>query len=235
MTTEKKFGKTGIGHLEMIISFVFFVGFIFFLFTVLKPYDTTTLSSSVISGLYNSFREKTQTNLTDLFIKADYTGSNSCFYIQLSGKLFKYNFTNSLVKSVSNVKIESKLANGDLNIGSKEGFYKVEISPEFSNGNLNGCDKLSNYSLGSLIERQVVSYSSLVNMSDRYKNDYDGLKFYLNVPEAFDFGITSEQLPEINMERLVPHLGDVVTRGYILEVLKNNGEVINTRFTIKVW
>lgn len=228
-------GKTGAAHLEIIISFIFFMGFVFFLLLLLKPYDTTTLSSSVIAGLYDSFEEEIHTNLTNLFLKANYTGASSCFYIQLPPGIFKYNLTNSLVRNVSGGWIKSEFENGNLNINSNDIFYKVAISPEFNSDDLNGCEQLSNYSLGSLIEWRVSSYNSLVNMSNKYTNDYESLRNDLNIPEVFDFGITCEELPEINMERLIPSLGDVIARDYILEVLKDTGEVINARFTIKVW
>ncbi|MFH1238292.1 MAG: hypothetical protein ABIH79_02040 [archaeon] len=227
--------KKGAAHLEMIISFVFFLGFVFFLFLTLKPYDMTVLSSSVVAGLYDSFEERIHTNLTNFFLKAEYTGPSSCFYIQLPNEIFEYGFTKSLVTDVSDVEISSEFENNNLNINSNEIFYKVAISPEFHNNDLSSCEQLSNYSLGSLIERRVSSYHSLVNMSTRYIEDYENLKYDLNVPDVFDFGITCKELPEINMERLVPSLGDVVSRNYVLEVLKDTGEVINARFTIKVW
>lgn len=235
MIKGKEFGKSGAGHLEMIISFLFFTGFVFFLLTTLKPYDETTLSSSVIAGLYDSFEKNIHTNLTNVFLKANYLGSNPCFYIQLPSDLFEYNFTRSLTKNIYDVEINSEFKGDNLNIASNENFYKISISPEFSNNNLSSCEQLSNYSLGSLIEQRVSSYNSLVNMSSRYETDYEGLRKDLNVPEVFDFAITCKELPEINMTRLIPRLGDVVSNDYILEVLKDTGEVINTRFTLKVW
>ena len=230
-----KLKKSGAAHLEMIISFLFFMGFVFFLFTVIKPYDMTTLSSSVVAGLYDSFEEKIHTNLTNIFLKVNYAGPSSCFYIQLPEEIFEYNITNSLVKSVSDVEIDSGIDNGNLNVNSGEIFYKIAISPEFENENLNECGQSSNYSFGSLIERRVSSYNSLVNMSNKYINNYEDLRNDLGIPEVFDFGIVCNELPEINMEHLVPSLGDIVAQDYILEVLKNTGEVINARFTIKVW
>ena len=235
MIKKRTLEKTGAAHLEMIISFLFFIGFVFFSLTVLRPYDVTTLSSSVIAGLHDSFEEKIHTNLTNVFLKANYTGPSSCFYVSLPLGIFKYKFTNSLVKSVSDVEISSGFTSDNLNINSGEIFHKVAISPEFDDDDLNGCGPLANYSLGSIIERRVSSYNSLIDMSDRYANDYENLKKDLNVPEVFDFGIICKELPEINMERLVPSLGDVVARDYVLEVLKDTGEVINARFTIKVW
>ena len=54
----------------MIISFLFFVTFVFFLFVILKPYDTQTLTGAVVTGMFNSFEENTRTNLTNIFLKA---------------------------------------------------------------------------------------------------------------------------------------------------------------------
>lgn len=232
---KKYFGKKGIGHLEMIISFVFFVGFVFFLFLTLKPYNTSTLSGAVVSQLYNSFEEKVHTNLTSVFLKANYTGESSCFYIRLPGRIFRYALSKSLLKDVSGIPVDSGLDNSNLDINSREVFYKVEISPEFNDNNLSGCELLKNYRLGSLLERKVVSYNSLKDMADKYNNNYTGLKSDLKIPEVFDFAIVSEELPKVNMERLVPGAGNVVAQDYILEVLKSDGNVSNVRFTLKVW
>jgi len=219
----------------MIISFVFFVGFIFFLFTVLKPYNTSTLSGAVVSRLYDSFEEKAHTNLTSVFLKANYTGRNGCFYIQLPGKIFRYALTESLLKNISDVPINSGLENNNLNIGSHEVFYKVAISPEFNDSSLTGCELLNNYELGSLLERRAISYRSLKNMADKYVKNYTGLKSDLGVPEILDFAIISNDLPEINMKRPVPSAVEAIARDYIMEVLKSNGDVSNARFTLKVW
>ena len=172
----KKLGKAGAAHLEIIISFIFFIGFVFFLLVVLKPYDTTTLSSSVIAGFYDSFEEQIHTNLTSVFLKANFTGPESCFYIKLSDELFGYDLTNTLVKDISDVKIDSEFEGNKLNINSGEIFYKVAISPEFDSNDLSGCKKLSDYSLGSLTEQRISSYDSLVGISNKYSNDYENLK-----------------------------------------------------------
>jgi len=79
-------GKGGASHFEMIISFVFFVGFVFFLFLFLKPYDTTILSGAVVTSLYDTFEEEVHTNLTNFFLKADYTGKEDCFYVNYLGE-----------------------------------------------------------------------------------------------------------------------------------------------------
>lgn len=233
---KRGLGKAGLGHFEMIISFVFFVGFVFFLFTILKPYNTSTLPDAVVSRLYDSFDKAVSTNLTSIFLKANYTGEDKCFSVQLPKGIFKYAFSESLLKDISGNPVDSSLdGSGNLNINPHGIFYEVEISPEFNNSVLSGCTSLKNYQWGSLLERRVVSYNSLKNMKIKYENNYTGLKSDLEVPPTFDFAIDSEDLPEIDMNRSIPDVGNVIAKEYILGVLNSDGDVSNARFTLKVW
>lgn len=236
---QSNFGKKGASHIEMIISFIFFIGFIFFLFLFLKPYDTTILSGSVVAGLYNTFEEAAHTNLTSLFLKANYTGPRTCFNITLPNNIFLYALTGSRITNLSDTLIDSSIEevgdNTDLNIGAKDIFYRVAISPEFGNETLSGCDNLSTFVLGSKLERRVISYSALENMRDDYVKDYDKLKASLGVPGTFEFFIFSEDLPDIEMKNKIPSSVEVTSYEYILEVLNSTGEITNARFVLGTW
>jgi hypothetical protein len=236
-------GKGGASHFEMIISFVFFVGFVFFLFLFLKPYDTTILSGAVVTSLYDTFEEEVHTNLTNFFLKANYTEGKDCFYVKLSKGIFAYAFTKSNVTDIGGNYKSSYLDDEELNI-KKDGtvYYRVAISPEFNELETLDCiDELENedgnnvYTLGSILERRVISYSSLEEMKLRYDTDYENLKEELKVPDAFEFFIVSEEFPEISMKGLVPDSVEVVAYDYVMEVLKKDGTVINSRFTLGVW
>jgi hypothetical protein len=221
----------------MIISFLFFVTFVFFLFLILKPYDTQTLTGAVVTGMFNSFEENTYTNLTNLFLKANNTLGSSCFFVELPNEIFVYALTDSVVTNISGVEIDSEIRNGeDLNIDdTNEVFYKVSISPDFSSNFSGTCDNITDYELGSVIERRVVSYSSLENMNSSYYSEgYNDLKASLRISGIFDFAIVSDNLP-LNMERGIPNSLEVVAKEYIMEVLYTNGTIINTKFTLKVW
>ena len=237
-------GKKGVSHIEMIISFIFFVGFVFFLFLFLKPYDTTVLSGSVVVALYDSFEEEVHTNLTSLFLKADHTNTAECFYVELPGNIFAYAFTESRVTNLGEDVRDSELVkflpDANLNIDAGDVYYRVAISPEFDEKEPSGCVAFVNeneepYVIGSKVERRVVSYGSLEDMENRYSVDYDGLKADLRVPETFEFFIVSEDLPEIEMRNFVPSSVDVVAYDYVLEVLKDDGTIKNARFTLGVW
>ena len=232
--------KKGASHIEMIISFILFGGFVFFLLLFVRPYNTTTLSGSVVLALYDSFEEEAHTNLSSVFLKSDPSfipsGTKDCYYLNLREGLFRFAMKESLVMDINGVEMDSSVKeSGELSLKRNEIFYKVFISPVFDNEVLIDCEEITNYEQGSLIERRLVSYDNLVNMSDKYTSDYLGLKRDLNFPEDFDFVILSETLPEINMERLIPNNNDVQAREYLEEVLYNNGTIINAKFNLIVW
>jgi hypothetical protein len=235
--------KKGAGHIEIIFAFVFFVGFVFFLFLTLKPYDTTVLPTSINQALADSFKEKSFTNLTTFSLKVTLQNPGNCFSIDLPKKTsLMYDFTNSYVESLtgkvnSSVKPEGNSGGGKLEIRPAPGdnFFRVFISPEFVEDNLVGCPKLNNSEIGNIFEKKVLSYNYIKSLSDRYKTDYDNLKLELGVPEVFDFAITCEEIPEISMDKNVVSSVDVYAESYIYEVLKSDGNLTNAKFVVKIW
>jgi len=231
--------KMGAMHFEMIVSIIFFTGFIFFLFIIINPQDKSLLPNSAVPGLYDSFIEKAHVNLSSMFVKTNYTGNNSCFSVSLPLDIFAYNMTNenSYIEKLDGKKVNSSFSNGYLNIESNQTFFKVLISSEFESKSIAGCDSLNNYQLGSITEKQVLSYSALENMTRKYYSNYDDLKNDLRVPTVFDFSIVAEDLPDIKMEPTIdiPDSIEVLSRTYISEVLKKDGSMINERFTLKIW
>lgn len=245
--------KGGAAHFEMIISFVFFVGFLFFLFMVLKPQDNTVLSNSIIAALYDSFEESVQTNLTTFILKIEGIEDNECYFVELSQAIFYYEMRvgGSLVVNLDGSSVDSTLEEGDMNafnLGVQptaesekdgDGFFRVAISPEFSDvGNVGGCEDADDkYQFGGIVERDVVSYSALSDIAARYHSDYEGLRGDLKVPAVFDFAIVPETLLEVAMEPSfgIPTDVEVMAQDYIAEVLKSDGTTVNERFSIKIW
>ena len=235
--------KKGAAHFEMIISFVFFVGFVLFLFMVLKPQDTSTLSGAVISSLYDSFEEKVHTNLSSMFLRANHSNIVSpiadCFFVVLPEHVFSYSVVDkgSFVTKVNKDVVGSNLVGANLNVNKYgDDFFRVDVSPDFADDPIGGCIPLTDFDIGSVVERRVVSYGSLGDMESRYRNEYEILRKELGVPPIFDFAIAAESL-QINMEPQfgIPDAVEVMAQDRIVEVLRANGTIINERFTLKIW
>ena len=230
-------GKVGSAHFEMIIGFVFFVGFVLFLFIFLNPWSSSSLPNSALGELYDSFWDRVSVPLSSVFVKANNDGE--CFLIDLPEELFKFSISgqDSRVTKLGGVGLLSGLNNGELNVDpSGENFFRVAISPEFDDSALLSCVVLNDFELGGVVELEVVSYSGLVAMKDKYDNDYDGLKRELMLVDVFDFAIVPEGLP-IVMEPVngIPDGVDVLARDYVVKILNSDGDVSNERISFRIW
>jgi len=234
-------GKKGAAHFEMIFAFVFFIGFVFFLFIILKPQDTSTLSGSVIEALYDSFEENASTNLSYMFLKANYSTADvpDCFFVNLPGEIFTYTIDDgdNHVTNLAGQQIPAYVDNNDLSVREDGNFFRVSISPEFDAVGEGGCVAATDYELGNVLERKVISHTALLAMHDMYAGGgYEELRTALKVPPIFDFAIIADTMTGVNMEpEDIPNAVDVRAQDYVVEVLKKDGTLTNERFTLKVW
>lgn len=230
--------KRGFGHFEMVISFVFFMGFMAFLFIALPMKVTNPLPEVVSASLHDTFVKRISTNLSTMFLKANYTGQKNCFYIDLPDNLFSYKILNgsSRVTKVGGQFVESYIIGNELNIEKGAAFFNVAISPEFKDNGTSGCEKFDDYTIGSSSEMKVASYNSLEEMQKEYFNNYEKLKKELGVPPIFEFTIVAETMP-IKMEpkQGIPDSVQIIAKSYMIEVLKSDGSLTNERFILKIW
>jgi len=203
--------KKGSSHLEIIISFVLFVGFSVFLMAYLQPTQQNTLQDSILFGLKNKFFDSTVSNVTIAFVQKNVTSCSTapaCEPTEVNGKA--------------------------INISVNDCFYYVYASSEFSN-TLTKCKDLSppqNYTLGFLEVQIVYSNKSLYDINNMYYTDYDALKLDLGVPTSVDFSISTNTY---SMVRQIPDGSEVVAGTYREPVLYANGTIINQDFIVKIW
>lgn len=239
-----KYSKKGAAHIEMISSFILFFGFVLFIVIVLRPQqDISLISWSSVSSVYDSFEMEAKTNLTSVFLIADssliVSPSGTCFYVELRGLqevVFKYPITNSYVTDLAGNKISSYISSGNLNLENNDKkYYKVFISPDFESSGLTSCDSLDKYQLGSILEREVMSEKRVLEIKNSYFSDYENLKNNLGVSDSYDFAITFEDLPSLDMKGFVSEQGDIFSREFVSELLLSNGTLINSRINVAIW
>jgi len=228
--------KRGASHFEMIISFIFFITFVTFLLLVIKPYETETLTGSVIKEAPKSLEELTKVNYTEFFLKLN-NAPNNCFSISPNQKIFNYPFSKSIVTDATGADLNSEINGNTINIKNSGKDYKVYLSPEFNDDTLSSCTSLTEdeYQIGGIFEKKLTSYKELQKIQKEFQNNYDNLKNNLKIPKIYDFAIISTDLPELNMKRQLPSTGNIQASEFLLEVLKSDGSITNTRFTIQIW
>jgi hypothetical protein len=232
-------GKIGSSHFEIIISFLFFMGFVFFLFSTLSPEDNTVLSDSTVSQLFFSFNDLAVIDLSTVFLKADYVGTNTCFNVDFGDGFFNSAVSTygSHVVDLDGNEIDSEFSGTALDVDSGYGeFFRVSISSEFEDEIMSSCEDFTSYKVGAIIERSVVSWSVFSDMADKYVSDYDGLKADLKVPEVFDFAIIPENLP-FSMEPTIgiPDSVEISAYNHVFEILREDGTLRKEEVSFQVW
>jgi len=228
-------------HFEMIISFVFFAGFVSFLFFTIEPYDSSTLPYSALNALETSFNEYLEEDLISFSIYIANPG-NGCYDVVIENEDLKkvppddagsavIGGGNELGSMVSIGPTETTLS---FNEDSGVNLYKAFISKGLPNDNVVSCTTLSD-NLASFEEKKIIPKSNLENMKDEYVNSYAELKEKLKIPGIFDFEIISVDLGGLDMKRDVPVSLEVIASESTYEVLLENGTIINSRFTLRIW
>lgn len=164
MFEKKVCHKKGVsGHLEMIISFTFFAGFVLFLLVFVRPYDSTNFADSVTIIAHDFFIENTSVSLTRVFV--NHTQPN----VRCNVPGISENYT---IVNIS---------------GVDSAFYTL-YSEIFPPNSLIDCEE-GNYSLGSVEIKKVIFNDSIFLFQQKYNSDYEGLKDDLKIPNKFDFRI----------------------------------------------
>jgi hypothetical protein len=230
--------KRGSGHFEMVMAFTFFVGFTFFLFMSLRTDNNSTLFDSVLDNMGDDFFDLVKVDFGSVFVSADYDKAKSCFYFNLSENIFDFSYSGKglVVEDLDGNIVSSGFVPGFLSISSREDYFRIKFSEEFLLGSLSGCDLADSYELGSVVEKEVVSYTKLINLEDRYFSDYDGLRNDLSIPAIYDFGIVIDEYDiEMLPSRGVSNAVEVLAQNEVFEVLREDGSISNVKVNFRIW
>ncbi|MEK6918858.1 MAG: hypothetical protein AABW73_02355 [Nanoarchaeota archaeon] len=180
ITTSKR-GQT---HLEAILATVIFIGFVFVLLYIIKPFETKGGSDNSES-LIITIPKYLEANMTELGIKVT-NNANKCFSIPLStGKVKTYRVTSDKEELV-----DSKGTGTNLLIDGPSGFYHVYQWEEFDdNSTINSCASTSNYQLASSRKIDALSYKKMLSFNETYNTNYQESKISVGAPDNSDYGI----------------------------------------------
>lgn len=205
--------KGGSAHLEMITSFIIFVGFTLFLMYTINPGNAqNNLADAVLLGLENNFFNNVTSNVSIVLVRNVSMGDSLCRPWEIT---------------------ENSLYFQDLDNSS---FFYIYSSPDFEDDtSLLNCTEQDSYMLGFVDVREVISNQSLYVLQTRYESDYDGLKQYLKVPPTADFSARIMDTDEYSLSKRIPDETPVTAGNYRHSVLYQNGTIIDHDFEIKIW
>ncbi len=194
-------GKKG-SHVGMVLSFVVFVTFVIFVYSILGPSVFSGQGSSEeLKELEKNLAEEISGNFSSLSVVIENSGLGDC--VIFTG-LVDGNFV--VVKNSNGGILNSEFNEGVLKVESQgENFLKIYSSEEeFAFSGVSGsCLEIGegDYSIGSSREQKMIFETRMRGVVGEYGADYETLKEKLGMTRDFSFSFVlddSEEIGEIS-------------------------------------
>ena len=217
--------KRGISHVEVIMSFVLFFGFVSFAFYFFSPFESGRTLDSSLDYAFDEVLENVSTTLESYSVVFP-TGCSD-----------------------QTVKIDSAIS-GNYFGGTRDGtkfcgfgpgdFITILISEDFTYS-AGSCNDVTSpcSSISSSENKKVLSENKIDELKSIYDDDekYSKIKENFNLPGRIDFGfsLVFDDESSIVAEKEIPSNLEVVAKEDRIEIIRQNGNIEFADLIIKVW
>ena len=203
----------------MMISTVFFIGFIMFILLYMNPF-TVIKEDIFIDPMKIRVLEEIQSDLGILSVIVN--TSNDCYDLTEINLLHGDNFTEG-----GNLDRKYTIYYGD--------FFNSSI---VGDGSITCTSRPDlNFTLGGYIEDEIIVYEKIKDLKNSYESNYGGLKESLNIAD-FEFkfkDFDNQEIPELSVDGIIPSNVDVFSREIPVRVIDQNTNINEYIFRIRVW
>ncbi len=237
--------ERGFSHIEVILSFTLFLGFLIFAFFFFSPFSGKGVLDS---SLVYAFTEITKNTTIPLESYATVINDGiivNPVRIEIDSAISNPNVR---VENKNGTKVNSYLVvDGGIekvhfNKGN-ERFFTIFFSEDFSTGQPISGGLLvegQDYSISSSEKKEVFSEKRLLELNAAYGNNYETLKKYFNLPNRVDFGFSLEfdNGDKIIATRTVPENLEVLVEQERVEIIRNSpndGDIMFANLLVRVW
>src|SRR3989344_613911 len=235
--------KRGISHIEMLLSFLIFAGFVIFALYFFSPFNASRLIESSLTYAKIEMIKNTSVEIDKYSIKIDEqefenakSSGKEIIEIQLgdkipvdeSVKMYAENKDGSLIHSKregTSDKIRMIIA--DL----EESVLILKIGEDFSENVITGNNYEINenkYSVISSDKIKIISENRILGLKEAYEKDYEKVKKNFNLPSMsdFEFEVVFSEIDAIKAEKnLRPQSEEIFANSKRIEVLRTTGEI----------
>ncbi len=234
--------KRGVGHVEVIISFLIFVSFVFFLMIIFTPFGRSSVSQSNLDVIERKIMKVITINLTKTSLilnsSVDFLNPGDCVSV-------RFPLPDNVLMKDSNKNIVEAYRKGDYLYFKYTGdrFYKVYSSPElkeFSDNVGQNCKNLApqDYSRGITRIQEVVSSSKLENFFHEYSENYPQVKEDFGINTDFNIfirDISDNILNNFMGERHKPKGVSVAAKDVGIGILDEKATLTIAMMNIQTW
>jgi len=241
MEKEIKNKKAQSGHIEMILSFVIFAGFVLVIFVFLNPVTQERISYTALDSVQsNIFKNLSLSYSSSSISLAEGLVIPNCFFV------------NNIINSTSNLIVRDsmgavKLVKVDserIYIDSAAGrFYKLYYSEAFNSNRISSVDLCQPilagaYAFGILSKDSSILYENFVDFNKSYMSNYNLLKSQLGLKNDFVYIIYDTNKTVLYQDSLLKHKIkgiNTLSRDIPLRAITKNAEFVDLIFHLEVW
>lgn len=225
--------RGALGHIEMMISFTLFVGFLLFIFIYFNPAKKSKLSGYDLEIVEKKILERIteEYNYTTVAITS---GSGNCFSINF------LNWNKVYVEDKNKIKTEAKIEGTQLYINQapNNNFYYIYSHSGFPESDFDSgaCKQLAetDYEIGAKRKIVAINEGKILNFNNSYRDIYEELKDELGINSEFGIIIKDsfgEEIININSGGK----GAVLAKERGMDYFYDNGEHEFVILNIQIW
>lgn len=235
--------KRGLSHLEVIFSFIIFMGAVGTALFFFDPASSYRLGEPSYKYIVKTIEDNLTTNVTIFGVESDSNNANS---IIVNMKLKEGNDKKLGVKITKSLDDPSSINYhiDDFNLGkitwkSQDKFVYVLVSDDFDliDNSLSG--SIKDAKIISVLAKKVKSEKRANGLKANYENNYFALRKFFGIGENvnFDFGIDfSSNRQDIESTGRVPsERVNIISTTKRAEILNNEGKFEFATLNVKVW
>tara|TARA_Y100000310_G_scaffold47085_2_gene43675 strand:+ start:3383 stop:4165 length:783 start_codon:yes stop_codon:yes gene_type:complete len=252
-------GRKGQTHVEMVLSFVIFLGFVLFLFFVFNPFQQTA-NPKLVDFAINKIENEVSVELRSIGVKFESDpgiGFNNCFSLpaaalisDLGGDEFECRGENVVVKNSLGERVDASYSGSNLSIENSgfENFFTIYCAEGlvYQPSSLTNCDFVPK-ELAIVVEKKVWSEAKLIEFKSRYDSNYNDLRkkivgrddFGLRILEAGFVDMTHEvegvEDGDLEMPTEQPQGLTVYAKTFPVQVMDEDADVEQLKARVSVW
>ena len=211
---KKTKNKLGQAHIEIMLSFVIFIGFLLFVLIFLNPFAKTE-SVDLISSIEKSILNNVSADIGKMSV----IGANGTNDYTIPSPYNNINFVEKIETTSPTQKCTLYFSNEIFAVGTQTCTF-------------------STYQLGVYSTEKIIVYGRIGTLKTNYDTDYNGLKSSLGVINDFSFNVESldgVEIPGLNTARNIPSGIEVQARNIPIRTINNQGNVQELMLNIRVW
>ena len=240
----RKDNRRAQGHVEMIISFVIFIGFVSVLLFSLNPLTDKRINFTLLEITESKLMENWTISYFVGSLSFDNPPSVSTGCIEISNLIGLNN--NILVQDKDGKFGFGEINGGNIKInksGTNGRFYKIYSSDNFKQTDLSACSSSpiseADYEFGPVNSYSNVLYENLILFIDKYNQDYESLKQEIGLQNDFAVFVYTQNSGSreliANASIFVPKTNEIIARDIpVLAINKTAGKT-DLLVNIRVW